>query len=311
MQRFSTLKESSSRARYSLAVPQLPTTSFRRLETFPGVWLKCEHENPTGSHKDRAYCAMLKTSDRPLKGRTLVDYTTGNGGISMAWLARHLGLPAVAFMPEGMTPQREALIRHYGAQLVLTPADGFVATAREAAEAYVEAHPEAILLGQSDNLANEWGFTQTGKEILQQCHECDVHPSFFVCAIGTGGSFSGITRMLKGELGDKRLTAIAIEVPEAPVIWAKRRGQIVVPTTPSIIGMGAGKIARNTDERLIDDIELVGGTDISAVLEIVRKFEGLHVGPSTAANIIVASRLAKRHRANVVTISFDHGNRYP
>lgn len=291
------------------ALPELRPTRLVHLKSFPGVWLKCEHENPTGSHKDRAYRAMLKALGMDLRGKTLVDYTTGNGGISLAWLAREVGAHAIAFMPNGMTMERSALIRHYGGEIISTPADGFVAGARAAAEAYVREHPGAILLNQSDNLTNEWGFIGVGIEIIEQLREAQVRPTAFVCAIGTGGSFSGIATALKCEL-DPGLPAIGIEVPEAPVIWAKRRGETVIPRIPSIIGMGAGKIARNTDERLIDDVEIVKGEEVLQVIETLRAVDGLYVGPSTAANVLVAGRVADRLGGAVITMSFDRADRY-
>jgi cysteine synthase len=174
----------------STALPPLPVTPLRELRSYTGVWLKCEHENPTGSHKDRAYWSMIAPRAASLSGRTLIDYTSGNGGISLAWFARELGLPAVVFMPEGMTQQRIDRIRSYGAELILTPQAGFIAAARAAAEAYAAQNPEVELLSQSDNADNEGGFNVVGEEIVKQCAAIGLRPAAFVCAIGTGASFS-------------------------------------------------------------------------------------------------------------------------
>jgi cysteine synthase A len=268
--------------------------------------MKCEHENPTGSHKDRAYRSMLKMAayDQTF---TLVDFTTGNGGISLAWLARCIGTEAVVFMPGGMTPARARLIRAHRAKLVLTARHAFVAGARAAAEQYVQQHSGAVLLNQSDNLANQHAFIEVGEELVVQLYQQSIKPTAFACAIGTGGTFSGLAAVLKGEFG--ALQAVGIEVPEAPVIWAKRTGETVTPSLPSIVGMGAGKIASNTDERLIDEIALVGAPEVVSVLRALQS-EGLFVGPSTAANVLVASRLAEGGRRPVVTVSFDRADRY-
>jgi len=288
-------------------LPSLRRTPLLCLKAFPGVWLKCEHRNPSGSHKDRAYRSMLKATGNSLAGGTFVDYTTGNGGISLAWLAREVGAHAVVFMPEGMTAARSRLIRSYGAELLLTPREEFVAGARGAAEVYTRSHAGAVLLSQSDNLANMQAFIEVGEELLSQLARRKIRPVTFICGIGTGGIFSGFARVLKGEFSTVR--AIGIEVPEAPIIWAKRRGEVVVPSLPSIIGMGAGKVAVNTDERLIDDIVIIGAGDIVAVSDALSRTDGLRVGPSTAANVLVASRMVERGGGPVVTVSFDRSDR--
>jgi cysteine synthase A len=289
-------------------LPLLGQTRLIRLKSFPRVLLKCEHENPTGSHKDRAYSAMLIAENIPLTGKTIVDYTTGNGGISLAWLAQHIGARAVVFMPEGLGAARSRMIRSYGAELILTSKEGFVASARMAAENYAKEHPEAVLLSQSDNFANQYAFHKVGEEILNQLGRQQVRPAAFTCAIGTGGTFSGIVGALKGEF--RRIRAIGIEVPEAPVIWAKRHGKTVELSLPSIIGMGAGKIALNTDERLIDDVEVVGAKDILDVTSRLLITDGLDIGPSTAANVLIAAKLADNFHDDVLTVSFDRGDRY-
>jgi cysteine synthase A len=293
-----------------MVFPSLATTTLMPLKSFPGVWLKCEHENPTGSHKDRAYAAMVRSIQKTSAPLTIVDYTTGNGGISLAWVARSIGASAVAFMPVNMSSQRATLIRSLGAELVLTPEEGFVGTARAAAEEFVRAHANAVLLNQSDNLANEWAFVEVGVQLVTQLESCRARPAAFVCAIGTGGTFSGIGRVLKAHFGEHSLSCIGIEVPEAPVLWSKRRGMTVVPRVPSIVGMGAGKIARNTDERLIDDVRLVGAPDIGGICRALQAIDHLEVGPSTAANVLVASQVAKEIGKDVVTVSFDRADRY-
>lgn len=283
-------------------------TSLVHLKAFPGVWLKCEHENPTGSHKDRAYYQMLTALGTLADETCLVEYTTGNGGISLARFARQLGRRAVVFMPKGMTPERATLIEGFGAQLVQTPADLFVAGARQAAEDFVRQEGNAVLLGQSDNLANQHAFHQVGKEMIATLLKRGIRPRLFACAIGTGGTFSGIAAVLKGEIHG--LEAIAIEVPEAALLWAKRNHCKMKPTLPSIIGMGAGAIAPNTDERLVDDVALVNANDVREVRRALFAVDRLDLGPSTAANVLVASRFAGRYREPVVTVSFDRGDRY-
>lgn len=278
------------------------------LKSYPGVLLKCEHENPSGSHKDRAYVRMLSSLEGVEAASTLCDFTTGNGGISLAWLARRLSKRAVVFMPDGMTKERSELIRANGAELIITPRHDFIRGAREAAEQYVERHPSSLLINQSDNLANQAAYIDAGGEVVRQCGELGLSPRAFVCGLGTGGAFSGFSFAMAERFNP--FSCVAIEVAEAPVIWAKRQGVIVTPKLPSIIGFGAGTVARNTDERLIDDLEVVSIDDVREPLERLKEQDGLSVGPSTAANVWVAAKRAEQLRAPVVTISFDRGDRY-
>lgn len=284
-------------------------TPLVRLNSCPGVLLKCEHENPSGSHKDRAYVRMLSQMDRVRLADTLVDYTTGNGGISLALFAGYLGKRAVIFMPDGMTPQRARLIRQHDAQLVITPRGEFIRGARKAAEEFVSAQPDAVLLNQSDNVSNRRAYIKVGEEIVRQCRELEIRPRAFVCGIGTGGTFSGISMALKDQL--QHVDCIAIEAAEAPVIWAKRNAEAVAPGIPSIIGFGAGLISLNTDETLIDDVEVISAQAVQDTLIRLQKLDGLKVGPSTAANVLVAYKVAQERHVPVVTLSFDRGDRYP
>lgn len=277
------------------------------------VWAKCEFAQATGSHKDRAYTRMIldlwqRGKLRP--GQTLCDYTTGNGGISLASIGRRLGVPVRVFMPEGLTREREELIRRLGADLVLTPHEEFVAGARAAAETWVDRQDgDAVLVSQSDNPLNRVAFEEAGAEIVRDLGAAGVTPSTFVCGIGTGGIFSGIAARLRKDY--PKIRTVAIEVPEAPAILAKRRGQTIVPKPHRMIGFGPGKIAPNTLEDLVDEVELVDYDQALLVVDEIAREDGFLVGPTSAANAMVARRWADREgEGPVVTVFFDRQDRY-
>jgi cysteine synthase A len=298
----------------ALEESQAPTPLVRLRWAHFRVWAKCEFALPTGSHKDRAYTRMVldlweKKTLRP--GITLCDYTTGNGGISLASVGMRLGLPVRVFMPAGLTREREEMIRKLGATLVLTPHEDFVAGARAGAEAWVDSQDgDAVLISQSDNPLNRAAFEEAGEEIVAELGRANVQPQVFVCGIGTGGIFSGIAARLREEY--PRLRTVAIEVPEAPAILAKRRGEAMTPRPHRMIGFGPGKIAPNTLEDLVDEVELVEYDEALAVLDEIAHEDGLLCGPTSAANALVARRHAEAlgEEGAVVTVFFDRQDRY-
>jgi cysteine synthase A len=152
------------------------------------------------------------------------------------------------------------------------------------------------------------GCQQAGDELVEQLSSDGVNPAAFVAGVGTGGAFSGIARILKNAFPDVR--CVAVEVPESPAIWAKRRGEITEFQIPSVLGLGAGLIAENTDEELIDDLLIVGRDDIRATLLELRHEQNLNVGPSTALNVVAARIVAENCHGPVATLSFDRGDRY-
>ncbi len=289
-------------------LPALAPTPVVRLPGSPEIIIKCDHLLPSGSHKDRAYIAMINALPASPAGNLLVDYSTGNGSIALGWWAARVGSTSHAFLPAGLPQPRYTLTEELGTTVTITPREDFVRGAREAAAAFAEAHPEAILLNQSDNLANTGGCRQAGVELVEQLTDEGVEPTEFVAGVGTGGAFSGIAGALREAFPSIRCTAV--EVPEAPAIWAKRHGETFESQFPSVLGLGAGLIAENTDENLIDDLIIVGRTDIESTLLQLRHDHGLDVGPSTALNVVAARRIAADSDGVIVTLSFDRGNRY-
>lgn len=286
----------------------LQPTPLVQLEAFPGVWMKCEHLHPTGSHKDRAYAYMVEALGHDIRERVLVDYTTGNGGISLAHIGGQLGNEVHIFMPSGTTYQREARIHALGAHLHLTPRKDFVRGAKAAAEEYCGSHPRAILLDQSVNPLNRRAFELAGRELVTQLQDERVVPTAWVCVIGTGGTYSGFADALKSQF--RGLRGIGVEDRATAAVFARMTGNHdFSPGVPSVLGAGAGFVAPNTDETLIDEVLCTSASELAPVMSLLAS-AGIDVGPSTAANIHAAAIAVRRLGSPVITVSFDSADRY-
>jgi len=285
---------------------------------FPGeageIFSKCENYNPTGSHKDRAYLHMIENMAKAGKvreGDVLVDYTTGNGGVSLAFVARCMGFESIAVMPEGITVEREEQIRGLGAELILTPREQYVKGARETAEKIVKNNPETHrLINQSDNLDNSMAFEEAGREISGYFKSVDRTIGAFVCGIGTGGTFSGIAKVLKDDWPD--IITVGVEVVDSAPIFAKRKGIPFRHNDHRLVGFGAGAIAMNTAQGLIDHVETVSYEEsLKEAMNIAVRDCHL-VGPSSGANMLMAKKWRKilKGGTDVVTVFFDAGYKY-
>lgn len=270
------------------------------------VWAKCEFMNPAGSVKDRPALFMVLEAERRgllAEGKTIVEATSGNTGISLAMIAAARGHRCIVVMPEDMSLERRYILRAYGAEVELTAADRGMAGAVERARRIVEDIPGAFLASQFENLQNPEAHAQTtAREIFEQM---DGKISAFVAGVGTGGTLTGVVRTLKGELGLKDLRSVAVE-PSASAILSGGR-----PGLHGIQGLGAGFIPTILDRSLIDEVVTV--TDIAAERmagQLARR-SGLMVGPSAGANVHAAIEVARGFPGgHVATILCDSGERY-
>ena len=219
------------------------------------IYVKLEKYNVGGSVKDRAVLGMLQ--DAKEKGRIhedsiIVEATSGNTGIALAMVGAILHIKTVIIMPESMSKERRELIKAYGAQLILTPKETGMKGALERANEILEKYPNAFTLGQFVNPANpDMHYRTTGAEIVEQVPNVDV----FVAGIGTGGTFTGVTRRLKEY--NPNLKAIAVEPTGSPAITEGKGGP------HKIQGIGAGFIPENFDQSLMDGVQTV--SDLSLI----------------------------------------------
>lgn len=278
------------------------------------VYAKCEFMNPTGSHKDRTFHHMICSLEKDgiiHPGMTLVDCSTGNGGAALAWIGREKGYHIKIFMPEGMTDERIQQIRELGAEIVETDSQLFLEGAVAAAKNYVfqSRSTDHYFLDQGSNTLNKEAWLQCGEEIVAQLNENKIEPDYFVCSIGTGGTFSGIAKVLKTYFPGIR--TIGIEVDRSAPLYRKRNGEVFKHQPHNLMGLGAGVLSNNTDELLIDKVVLVeGNRSWDRMKQFIDK-EGLGIGPTCGGNLLICEELATQVTGkNIVTLFFDSSWKY-
>ena len=270
------------------------------------IYVKCEFFNPMASVKDRIGKAMIEAAeaDRTIGPDThIIEPTSGNTGIALAFVCAAKGYKLTLTMPESMSLERRALLRALGADLVLTPAaDGMKGAIGKASE-MVAAENDAWMPQQFDNPANPKVHEQTtGPEILT---DLDGKVDAIVAGVGTGGTITGVTRAIRKHNPDFK--AIAVEPTDSPVISGGD------PGPHKIQGIGAGFIPTNLDTDLLAGVEKVTNDDAFAWARKVAAEEGIFGGISTGANVCAAVRVAQKPEfagKNIVTIGCSFGERY-
>lgn len=274
----------------------------------PGVRLlgKLEMLNPTASVKDRAALFMLREAERsgllPARGGTVVEYSSGNMGISLAALCAIRGHRYVLVMPDNATEERRRIVRAFGGEIVFTPhQDGLLATIARAEE-IVRAIPGSWLVNQSKNPANTAAhYATTGPEIWRDSGgEVDV----LVSPVGTGGTLTGVARYLKER---RDVHVVAVEPAASPVLSGGAHGPHRIP------GIGPGFVAETTDTDYIDEVLTVSDVDAGLATRRLARSAGLFVGVSAGAAVHAGRVLARRPElaeATIVLVLPDTGERY-
>lgn len=276
------------------------------------VLLKAEFKNPLGSVKDRIGAAMIAAAERDgvLKpGTTIIEPTSGNTGIALAFVAAAKNYKLILTMPESMSVERRVLLTLLGAKLVLTPAAEGMKGAINRASQLHEEMPGSWIPQQFDNPANPEIHRQTTAEEIWA--DTDGATDIFVAAVGTGGTLTGVSEVIKKRKAGFR--SIAVEPKDSPVITQTLAGQPLKPGTHKIQGAGAGFIPKNLNLKIVDEVITVTNEDAFAVARQLAKDEGLLVGISTGANVWAAMQVAKRPENKgkvIVTVGCSTGERY-
>ena len=276
------------------------------------IALKAEFFNPLGSVKDRIGAAMIAAGERDgliTPTTTIIEPTSGNTGIALAFVAAAKGYKLVLTMPESMSLERRTLLALLGAKLELTPAAEGMKGAIARAEALAKEIPGSWIPQQFKNPANPAIHRQTTAEEIWA--DTDGKVDIFVSAVGTGGTLTGVAEVLKPR--KKSFLAIAVEPKDSPVISQTRSGQPVKPGPHKIQGTGAGFVPDNLHLDIVDEVITVSNDDAFAMARRICKEEGLLVGISTGANVHVAMEVAKRPENKgklIVTIGCSTGERY-
>jgi cysteine synthase A len=300
----------------SFSIGRTPLVKLNRItDGAPATVLaKIEGRNPAYSVKCRIGAAMIWDAEKRgilTRGKELIEPTSGNTGIALAFVAASRGYPLTLTMPETMSIERRKLLVAFGAKLVLTEGAKGMKGAIAKAEEIVASDPNRyVMLQQFNNPANPAIHEQTtGPEIWE---DTDGGIDVFVSGIGTGGTITGVSRYLKHTKG-KKILSVGIEPANSPVITQKLAGQEIKPAPHKIQGIGAGFVPEVLDLSLVDRIEQV--TDAEAV-EYARRLnreEGILSGISCGAAVAVACRLAKLPEFKnkmIVTVLPDSGERY-
>jgi len=270
------------------------------------VLVKLEYFNPAGSLKDRVGEAIIDAAERSgaLKpGGTIVEGTSGNTGIALAFVGAVRGYRVVLTMPESMSKERRALLRAFGAELVLTPAAEGMQGAVDAAVRLADVTPGAILAEQFSNPANPAIHRATTAEEIWE--DTDGQVDIFVAGVGTGGTLTGVGQALRERKPDIGL--IAVEPAESPLL----AGGHAAPH--KIQGIGANFIPEVLDTELYNEVVAVTGNDAIAMARAAAREEGLLVGISAGAALLAAIVVATRPTSvgkTIVTVLPDFGERY-
>ncbi|PSU51729.1 cysteine synthase A [Photobacterium frigidiphilum] len=297
----------------SLTIGNTPLVRLNRVSN-GNVLAKIEARNPSFSVKCRIGSNMIWDAEKKgtlKEGIELVEPTSGNTGIALAFVAAARGYKLTLTMPESMSLERRKLLKALGANLVLTEAPKGMKGAIEKAEEIVASDPSKyLLLQQFNNPANpEIHEKTTGPEIWDATDgEIDV----FVSGVGTGGTLTGVSRFIKHQKG-KAITTVAVEPTESPVITQTLNGDDVKPAPHKIQGIGAGFIPGNLDLTLIDEVELVSSEDAIAMTRRLMEEEGILAGISSGAAVVAANKIAARPEfagKNIVVVLPSSGERY-
>ncbi len=295
-------------------VGRTPLVKLNRVSEGAGatVAVKCEFFNPLGSVKDRIGMAMIQDAESKgllKKGMIIVEPTSGNTGIALAFVAAAKGYKLILTMPETMSLERRTLLAMLGADLVLTPGPEGMKGAIGKAEEILKNTPNGWMPQQFRNPANPEIHAKTTAEEIWDDTEGKV--DIFVSAVGTGGTCTGVGEVLKKRRPGVKI--VAVEPKDSPVITQTRAGEALKPGPHKIQGTGAGFVPDNLHLDVVDEVLTVSNDDAFAMARRLAKEEGILGGISSGANVHAALELAHRPENKgklIVTIACSTGERY-
>lgn len=276
------------------------------------ILVKGEFANPLGSVKDRIGRAMIDAAEKDGRlqpGGTIIEPTSGNTGIALAFVAAARGYHLILAMPDSMSQERRILLTLLGAELILTPAAGGMKAAIAKAEEIQRQIPGSWIPQQFENPANPEIHRRTTAEEIWNDTEGEV--DILVSAVGTGGTLTGVGEVIKSR--KPGFQVIAVEPTGSPVITQVRRGEALKPGPHKIQGAGAGFIPKNLNVAIIDDVVTVTDDDALNTARRLAAEEGILAGISTGANVWAALQVAARPEnkgKTIVAIGCSTGERY-
>lgn len=298
----------------ALTIGNTPLVRLKHLWPQGNLLAKVESRNPAGSVKCRIGANMIWAAEqegRLKPGMTLIEPTSGNTGIALAFVAAAKGYKLVLTMPSSMSLERRKLMKALGAEIVLTEPPKGMKGAIEKAQQLVDENPDQyLMLQQFENPANPAIHEQTtGPEIWR---DTDGQIDIFVSGVGTGGTLTGVSRYIKRQQG-KAIKTIAVEPEDSPVISQTLAGEEVKPAPHKIQGIGAGFVPKNLELDLVDQVEQVSNEEAMATARDLMHKEGILCGISCGAALTAALREAQKPEnadKQIVVILPDSGERY-
>jgi cysteine synthase len=300
----------------SLSIGRTPLVRLNRVTDGAGatVLAKIEGRNPAYSVKCRIGASMIWDAEQKgllTPGKEIVEPTSGNTGIALAFVAAARGIPITLTMPETMSIERRKVLKAFGANLVLTPGPSGMRGAIEEAEKIRNSDPDRyVLLQQFQNPANPAiHFKTTGPEIWE---DTEGSIDIFVAGVGTGGTITGVSRYIKHEM-KKPILSVAVEPAHSPVITQTRNGESPKPGPHKIQGIGAGFIPGTLDLSIVDQVEQVTNDEAVDMARRLAKEEGILCGISCGAAAAGAIRVAQKpeHKGKTIVVVLpDAGERY-
>ncbi len=300
----------------SLSIGRTPLVRLNRVGADGGATIlaKIEGRNPAYSVKCRIGASMIwDAEEKGLlgPGKELIEPTSGNTGIALAFVAAARGIPITLTMPETMSLERRKVLKALGANLILTPGPKGMGGAIAEAESIAASDPDRYFLPhQFKNPANPAiHLKTTGPEIWD---DTDGNVDVFISGVGTGGTITGVSRYFK-EVRGKQIISVAVEPDDSPVITQQLAGETLQPGPHKIQGIGAGFIPDNLDLKLVDRVEQVSNDEAIDYARRLAKEEGILAGISCGAAAAVAARLAAQPEfagKTIVVILPDSGERY-
>lgn len=299
------MKEYSSISQLIGGTPLLRLQRFEKAEGVNACILaKLEYFNPAGSSKDRIAKNILDQAEKSgelKRGGTVIEPTSGNTGIALAALAAERGYQAVIVMPDTMSEERRALIKAYGAKIVLTDGKRGMQGAIERATELQKTTPNSIIAGQFESEANPNAhYVSTGVEIWE---DTDGTVDILVATVGTGGTISGTSKYLKEK--NPNVKIVAVEPASSPILSGGKAG------AHKIQGIGAGFIPKTLDLSVIDEVVTVTDEEAYTSAKALAKKEGVFVGISSGAAAFAAAKIARKNDGKKIVVIFpDGGARY-